>query len=471
MKLTPNVDPSASLPQVLLLLVSLLLLQSSAAAAAPTAGASAFVFPPSNGAFGQLRRRRRCRPEGVIGEEDGAAAGRTPTWRLSSTTVTASALLNLINGDDSNKHNNDAKSDGADEAAEAQHVRDSWSLLVLGDLHMEDDMSSHERARRDCVQALKELSLLLPTRKGSGNSSCSDEDDDVEADGEITVKDVIREIEDARAKDLSPSQLEMLLSYRRDGDLMKCHLVSLGDLGRKDIRHEPGDAGTTKSFQDAKTYLGGFDGVPYELVTGNHDLEGLDEFATDRDNLQAWMDCFDKPTPYFCKQIGEKTLLLGLSTVRFRDAPFSSHEVHVDDEQLQWFVDVVESHPAKDGWKILVFSHAPIMGSGLRVLQNVHVVNGCAWLNHCSDNRKAFIRTVKRNPQIKMWFSGASSACHPPVFVFLVNTSILILFSRHSHMLTFFSPRQDTSTYRTTTRTRYQEWATARSCRLASLVR
>ena len=102
------------------------------------------------------------------------------------------------------------------------------------------------------------------------------------------------------------------------------------------------------------------------------------------------------------RQIGEKTILIGLSTTRFRDAPHSSHEVHIDDEQLEWFVETVEAHPASDGWKILVFSHAPIMGSGLRVLQNVHVMNGCAWLNHCSQNRNRFIRTVKANPQIKV---------------------------------------------------------------------
>ena len=75
-------------------------------------------------------------------------------------------------------------------------------------------------------------------------------------------------------------------------------------------------------------------------TSGNHDLEGLDEFDNDEDNLQAWMDCFHKPTPQFCRKIGEKTLMIGLSTVRFRSAPFSSHEVHVDDAQLEWYVPI-----------------------------------------------------------------------------------------------------------------------------------
>ena len=56
------------------------------------------------------------------------------------------------------------------------------------------------------------------------------------------------------------------------------------------------------------------------------------------------------------------------STV-FRTAKYTSHEVTIDDEQLKWFEDIVQSHPSADGWKIFVFTHAPPIGSGLRVLQ------------------------------------------------------------------------------------------------------
>ena len=41
----------------------------------------------------------------------------------------------------------------------------------------------------------------------------------------------------------------------------------------------------------------------------------------------------------------------------------------IDDEQLAWFEETVAAHPAEEGWKIFCFSHAPIIGSGLRVLQ------------------------------------------------------------------------------------------------------
>jgi hypothetical protein len=52
-----------------------------------------------------------------------------------------------------------------------------------------------------------------------------------------------------------------------------------------------------------------------------------------------------------------------------------------------------------------IFSHAPVMGSGLRVLQSIHLMCPNAWLNH-TDEPERFIEIVKHNPQIKLWFSA-----------------------------------------------------------------
>jgi hypothetical protein len=54
---------------------------------------------------------------------------------------------------------------------------------------------------------------------------------------------------------------------------------------------------------------------------------------------------------------------------------------------------------------VFVFSHAPILGSGLRVLQSLHLRGPNAWLNHCDDPGQ-FIRLAARRPQIKLWFSA-----------------------------------------------------------------
>ena len=67
-------------------------------------------------------------------------------------------------------------------------------------------------------------------------------------------------------------------------------LCSLGDLGEsKSVRPKETQElfkGTTECHELAHEFLSSF-GVPYEVIGGNHDLEGIDEFATDEANLEA----------------------------------------------------------------------------------------------------------------------------------------------------------------------------------------
>lgn len=189
-------------------------------------------------------------------------------------------------------------------------------------------------------------------------------------------------------------------------------IVSLGDLGEsKNCGHNPDSdselfAGTTACHEMAADFLGSF-GVPYEVVGGNHDLEGLDEFETDAENLELVLRAHEKETPQFCREVARKTLLVGMGSTIFREAIFTSHEVTIDQAQIDWFENLLIAHPASEGWKLFVFTHAPPNGSGLRVLQENHVVNGCCWLNHSNEKQcKKFIELVREHRCIKAWFSG-----------------------------------------------------------------
>ena len=114
-----------------------------------------------------------------------------------------------------------------------------------------------------------------------------------------------------------------------------------------------------------------------------------------------------KPSPQFIRQVADKTILVGLTSTVFRSAKYTSHEVTIDREQLQWFEETIKAHPAEDGWKVFVFTHAPPNGAGLRVLQENHVVNGCCWLNHSDEYEcRKFIEIVREHRCIKAWFSG-----------------------------------------------------------------
>jgi len=191
-------------------------------------------------------------------------------------------------------------------------------------------------------------------------------------------------------------------------------LISLGDLGESKDCTGSGSlfAGTTECFNMARSFLDGF-GAKFDIVGGNHDLEGIDEFQTDAENLEAYLRIMGKETPQFCHEIAPKVLLVGLGSTQFRDAQYTSHEVAVDYEQLEWFEKTIRDHPESEGWQIFCFSHAPIIGSSLRVLQECHVVNGCCWLNHNDAvASKRFIEVVRANTQIKGWFSAHFHLSH-----------------------------------------------------------
>jgi len=191
-------------------------------------------------------------------------------------------------------------------------------------------------------------------------------------------------------------------------------VVSLGDLGESkdctDIKQL--FSGTTPCFKLAREFLDGFE-TPFDVVGGNHDLEGIDEFNTDEDNLEAYLRELGKETPQFFKVVADKVAVVGLGSTAFRTATYTSHEVSIDKAQIAWFEKIVAEHPSSEGWQLFVFSHAPIIGSALRVLQENHVVNGCCWLNHTDAvDSKRFIECCRKNSSIKAWFSGHFHLSH-----------------------------------------------------------
>jgi hypothetical protein len=217
-------------------------------------------------------------------------------------------------------------------------------------------------------------------------------------------------------RDLDDSYLgrEHMKAVLKSAPTDNVFLVSLGDLGESKDCTETKQlySGTTPCFEFVREFLDGFE-VPYDIVGGNHDLEGIDEFPTDEANLEAYLRILGKETPQFCHEVAEKTLVVGMGSTAFRTAPYTSHEVSIDKAQVEWFEQVIADHPSEDGWKVFVFSHAPIIGSALRVLQENHVVNGCCWLNHNDAViSKSFINTVRNNPCIKGWFSGHFHLSH-----------------------------------------------------------
>lgn len=230
--------------------------------------------------------------------------------------------------------------------------------------------------------------------------------------------------------------------------------------------------------------------------------------AADAANLQAWRSAFGQS--HFWKAELGPAVLLGLSTTRFRSNSNSVHEgeeegasfflslfslsrprevlcfspflfslflfllsrspqyrkkkrekknsftVHLDGAQFSWLEQQV-SEAERAGRPVVIFTHAPPAGCGLRVVQAVHVRNRCAYLNHGAlDGEEeweergeeegksssgggtasssspssslsssssppppppppppdAFIRLVERHPNVRLWFSGHYHLSH-----------------------------------------------------------
>lgn len=170
-------------------------------------------------------------------------------------------------------------------------------------------------------------------------------------------------------------------------------VVQLGDQGG--YSH----CGTWQSFMEGLDFLQGFD-RPFATLLGNHDMEGP-QYTSDAEAVAAWCEAFDAPTPYRVFTLGS-ALAVCVSTTRFRANRGCCHEVFIDDEQLAWFDHVLSQNQKRPTF---VFSHAPVLGSGLRVLQSIHLKCPNAWLNH-TDRPERFIQLVHRHPQIKLWFSA-----------------------------------------------------------------
>jgi len=182
--------------------------------------------------------------------------------------------------------------------------------------------------------------------------------------------------------------------FRKQLLLLKPHaLLSLGDLGG--YSHP----GSKKSFAEGKGYFDSF-GIPALTLLGNHDLEGS-EFLSDQANITAWLEVFGYKKPYNEVFWGPLRLLT-LSTETFRSNSGSAHEVHLSQEQIEWFKEkILQPHLGLT----LVASHAPILGSGLPVLQNLHLKVPNAWLNH-THNPGQFFEILKLSPQPIIWFSA-----------------------------------------------------------------
>ncbi len=176
-------------------------------------------------------------------------------------------------------------------------------------------------------------------------------------------------------------------------------LFNLGDIGGYSY------AGSPQSFEDGFQYLSDFS-IPFHPLIGNHDLEHLN-FATDAEAINSWCYSFAKPKPYYFVKL-PNAIGIVLSSTIFREAKNCCHEITIDSVQIQWLKKTLQKYKHLPTF---IFSHAPIAGTGIRVIQDIHLTAPNAYLNN-TNNPLQFIKLIKHNPQIKLWFSAHNHLGH-----------------------------------------------------------
>jgi len=175
-------------------------------------------------------------------------------------------------------------------------------------------------------------------------------------------------------------------------------VLMLGDLTTSYMGEDKGLRLAKEIFKDCS--------APWYSIIGNHDLQGRD-FESDQDNLNNILHHLGRETPYFSIDIGMFTVI-GLSNTVHRGNKVSTQELTLGAEQLAWFKAEVEK---KSRRPIIVLSHAPILGSDLLNMPELHVVVGNCYMNQ-NDRPGDLMQIVFDNPNILFWFSGHCHLSH-----------------------------------------------------------
>jgi len=142
-------------------------------------------------------------------------------------------------------------------------------------------------------------------------------------------------------------------------------------------------------------------GDPLCTVVGNHDLDGS-AFATDEEHLRDHVQAAGRAEAWYAQRFGAWTGVF-LSTERFRGNPVQRHEIYLSPRQLRWF----DATLASVSGPVFVVCHAPPLGCGLRVLPELHVRAGNAYVNQ-NHAPGEILDILADHRKVLLWFSGHS---------------------------------------------------------------
>ncbi len=169
--------------------------------------------------------------------------------------------------------------------------------------------------------------------------------------------------------------------------------VIMGDFGGPNIATAEGYRETVEFAKQLN--------CPYHVIFGNHDVEyypgGYGEF----DPVGTYKEFFG--TSHYRSFMVNGVFFLCLSVERQPEEMMRTvHGVYISDEQYEWAEKELKAHSSMP---TVIIAHAPVIGSGLRCFRPMHTSSQDTYLDQ-TYSAERWPALLKKNPQIKAWFSA-----------------------------------------------------------------
>ncbi|HWI64302.1 MAG TPA: metallophosphoesterase, partial [Symbiobacteriaceae bacterium] len=153
------------------------------------------------------------------------------------------------------------------------------------------------------------------------------------------------------------------------------------------------DTGKSAQLDAFKKIMAGVTPLEQLLVnTGNHDF--YDKEASDAEELRRFREAFGLSAPYSSRVAGGIHIVM-LADEQYKTAPGAREWAWLTAEQLRWFEQVLAEH--RDKFTIVCL-HQPLQDTVVWSYGGNDFA-GCGQL-------KELRAITKKNPQVKLWFSG-----------------------------------------------------------------
>ncbi len=196
---------------------------------------------------------------------------------------------------------------------------------------------------------------------------------------------------------LNPDALELTEAAMEDIRAVQPDLVvALGDFGDR------ARIGTPEGIRQAAAFLAKT-GAPVHPILGNHDLQNESAGAAPRGRIEAVLrETYGLTDSGGFLEFESFRLLLITSEAQDPVRCLQVQECVVSEAQV---ARIEEGMARRPGVPVIVFSHAPPLGCGLRTVHGTHLRATNAWLNH-NHHPARWSNFYRKHPEVLLWFSA-----------------------------------------------------------------